>query len=213
MTVAFFDLDETVITGKSMFTFLEYYLTQTRKRHAPTYAMVMTSIYTKVTAGASRADINRYYYSLFKGCRQDDIREHAKACFTADTIDFHNAVVERLNAHRARGDTVVFVSGAMRDIIYPIADMLAVDAFLCSEPEVAAGVYTGKLTQQAIGTGKARLIEAYCQAQGIDPDTCTAYGDHLSDQHMLNHVGRAVAVYPQQDLRALAMARNWEVIG
>lgn len=213
MTVAFFDLDETVIASKSMFTFLEYYLVQTSRRHAPTYAMVMTSIYTKVTAGASRADINGYYYSLFQGCRQAEIRQMAKECFNADTLDFHDAVVARLREHQARGDTVVFVSGAMPDIIYPIADVLGVNRFLCSQPEVVDGLYTGKLLQQAIGTGKARLIEQYCQEHDIDPDDCFAYGDHLSDQYMLSSVGRAVAVYPHQDFRALAHARNWEVIG
>lgn len=212
MAVAFFDVDETVIETKSMFSFLEHLLSKISFEGGASYSSVMTSIYTKVAAGASRNDVNAFYYSLFSGCKQTVVRHHAKEFFTVQPVRFRPQVVNRIQKHKESGDQVVFVSGAMRDIIYPIAEYLGVNQYLCSEPEVKLGMYTGQLLHQAIGTGKAKLVRQYCSDLDIDPGSCSAYGDDLSDQHMLDCVGHAVAVYPHHDLRALALKRKWEII-
>lgn len=212
MTAAFFDLDETLISTKSMFMFLDFYLRQTRRPQAPTYENVMQAIHAKVKEGASRIDINHYYYSLFEGERQAYVRQLADECFARSPIQWQHDVVARLKRHLHKGDRVVIVSGAMRDIIDPIAKQLGVIEFLCSELGIRDGFYTGTLMQQAIGVGKADLLQRYCTSHDVDPAQCWAYGDHLSDRHMLSCVGHAVAVYPHADLMALARARRWEVI-
>lgn len=212
MTAAFFDLDETLITTKSMFMFLEFYLRQTCRPQAPTYEKVMHAIHAKAKQGASRNDINHYYYSLFEGERQAYVRQLAYECFTRSSIQWRHDVVARLKRHLQKGDRVVIVSGAMRDIIDPIAEQLGVTEFLCSELETRDGLYTGRLTQQAIGVGKADLLRRYCTSHNVHRARCWAYGDHMSDRHMLSCVGHAVAVYPPADLMTLARARHWEIM-
>lgn len=212
MAIAFFDVDETLIAMKSMFAFLRVFLARVEDPTHASYQRIMATIDRRIAMGATREDINRYYYSLYCGHRQSEVRRHAQAFFDAMAVPYQMDVVRRLKAHQAAGDEVVAVSGAMRDIIYPVMDRLGIDAYLCSEPEVVDDHYTGRLLAQAIGAGKARLVRAHCAQRGVDPGRCSAYGDHVSDADMLGAVGRGVAVYPQEALRALARARHWEVM-
>ncbi|MQA21145.1 HAD family hydrolase [Rugamonas rivuli] len=212
MAIAFFDVDETLIAMKSMFSFLRVFLARVEDPTHGSYNRIMATIDKQISLGATREDINRYYYSLFCGHSQAVVRRHAQEFFDAMTVPYQVDVVRRLKAHQAAGDEVVAVSGAMRDIIYPVMDQLGVHTYLCSEPEVIDGRYTGRLLAQAIGAGKGRLVRHYCEERGVDAATCTAYGDHISDADMLRAVGRGVAVYPQEPMRQLAQEQQWEVM-
>lgn len=211
MRVAFFDLDETLIAMKSMFAFLEFYLARV-DGDASSYAKAMGVVEARVAQGATREDINSYYYSLYCGHRQTTVRRHAQAFFTSIQVRYNAAVVERLRVHQGRGDRTIVVSGAMQDIIFPVTGPLVIDHHLCTTPEIQNGRYTGRILKQAIGAGKAALVENYCLVHQIDPRECIAYGDHHSDQHMLNCVGMGVAVHPDVQMRALATQNQWEII-
>jgi hypothetical protein len=47
--------------------------------------------------------------------------------------------------------------------------------------------------------------------RGYDLDRCYAYTDSITDLPMLSTVGHAVAVNPDRELRAAAVAMGWEV--
>ena len=211
MRAAFFDLDETLIAMKSMFAFLEFYLARV-DGDASSFTKVMSVVERSVARGATRQDINSYYYSLYCGHRQTTVRRHAQKFFSSIQVRYNATVVERLRAHQSCGDRTIVVSGAMQDIIFPVTDQLGIDHHLCTTPGVEGGRYTGRILKQAIGAGKAALVEDYCLSHQIDPRGCVAYGDHHSDRHMLNCVGLGVAVHPDVQMRALAAQHQWEII-
>ena len=170
ISAAFFDVDETLIQCKSMFAFLKFFLEKTGlKLQSKTYTDIMSDIDRKVQSGANRSEINTYYYQLYKSVSQNQVRHYAKEFFSENKSNlFKNVTLALLQKHVANNVKVVFVSGAMPDILLPIADYLGVNEFICSLPEVVNGYYTGSLVQQAIGANKAQLMENYASENGID---------------------------------------------
>ena len=59
---------------------------------------------------------------------------------------------------------------------------------------------------------KRRSILQALEGQQIDWENSYAYGDSFSDLPVLELVGNPVAVNPEEKLRSVAKARNWEII-
>ncbi|WNJ97261.1 HAD-IB family hydrolase [Vibrio ruber] len=212
MNIAFFDFDETVITGKSMFIFLKEYSQQYRLKCGLSFYEVMDSINELSDAGVSREDINRYYYSILKDEEQSQIRMVAENIFYKKCYHFNVMVVEKIKFHQKRGDDVVFVSGAMKDIIYPMMKALGVQHSLCSEPIVKDGYYTGELSKVSIGYHKAEHASKYAKSYNQSLVDCYAYGDHISDLDLLLLVGNPCAVNPSSGLLNESQRRGWPIL-
>ena len=117
-----------------------------------------------------------------------------------------------LQNHIENNVKVVFVSGAMPDILLPIANHLHVNQFICSLPKILNGCYTGEMIQQAIGLNKAELIQVYALENKIDLKQSYAYGDHISDQYMLDLVGNPYVIDPDDELLILSKEKGWKLI-
>ena len=212
MSIAFFDVDETLITGKSMFLFLHRYAEEYPLQCGLTAAAIVRQLQALSEAGQPREAINRYYYSLFRHESRPRVRAVAGRLYREGGYGFHHEVVARLRQHQARGDDVVFVSGSMTDILWPAMAALGVEHALCSEPVVVDDRYTGELWRTAIGEHKAAHAQCYAQEQGRPLAACYAFGDHISDLPLLTVVGNPCAVNPCPGLLAEAQHRGWPVL-
>ncbi len=210
----FFDVDDTLIHCKSMFSFLEFYLHHTEKKINDLYYQdIIDNIQHKVSNGWNRLDVNTFYYNLFRGEQQSLVKKYAKLFFLhkKETI-FKKKILNRLTFYKESGYDITFVSGSMVDILQPIADYLGVTTLLCAIPEVIDGQYTGMLQQQAIGDQKASLVRSYAAKNSIDLKESVAFGDHISDKPMLNLVGHAYVVDPVASFRKEAIRKGWVIL-
>jgi hypothetical protein len=66
MRAAFFDVDDTLLSEKSMSVFLRYWIKQ-RDGDDSAYQKIESEIRAKVESGVHRTEINRMYYRLFAG--------------------------------------------------------------------------------------------------------------------------------------------------
>ncbi|GIF08519.1 HAD family hydrolase [Actinoplanes siamensis] len=205
--LVFSDVDETLITVKSMFDFLRYQLV---RQHGDAgevrYERIMAMVHNMAGDGAPRADINRFYYRHYADQSVETIGRLAEDWFaerTASRRGFYiEATREALSAHRAAGATVVLVSGSFPPLLEPLAREVGADAVLCTRPIVADGRYTGEVATPVIGTGKSTAVLGVLESRpDVDPRDCWAYGDHVSDLPMLELVGHPVAVGENQELR------------
>jgi phosphoserine phosphatase len=57
-----------------------------------------------------------------------------------------------------------------------------------------------------------RKIEKVLSQLGVDR-VDFAYGDTEQDIPLLEHADHPVAVYPDEKLKAIALARGWEILG
>jgi HAD superfamily hydrolase (TIGR01490 family) len=204
--VAFFDVDETLITLKTMFSFLRFHLGLSRYERA---AKVLTSL---AAAGVPRAATNRLYYRNFAGESATDVAESGRQWFARELDTgrlFHTEVVRMFGRHRESGDVTALVSGSFSACLDPIAAHLGADHVLATEPEVIHGGYTGEVLRTVIGEGKADAARGLMTEVGTDEAACTAYGDHASDLPLLLAVGEAWVVGDDPVLLEHAARYGW----
>ncbi|GHC18692.1 HAD family hydrolase [Aidingimonas halophila] len=120
---------------------------------------------------------------------------------------------ELLAKHRMQGDTLLIVTATNRFITGPIAKRLGVDDLIAVEPEIINGHYTGRV----IGTpsyreGKIVRVEAWLADKEHTLDDAWFYSDSHNDLPLLERVGYPVAVDPDEVLEHEAEARNWRIM-
>jgi HAD superfamily hydrolase (TIGR01490 family) len=114
--------------------------------------------------------------------------------------------------HLDRGQRVWLVTATPVELASIIAERLGLTGALGTVSEIEHGVYTGKLVGAPLhGKAKAEAVRALAEREGLDLVRCTAYSDSANDVPMLSIVGRAVAVNPDGALRKHARAVGWEV--
>ncbi len=114
--------------------------------------------------------------------------------------------------HLDRGQRVWLVTATPVELAAIIAQRLGLTGALGTVSEIEDGVYTGRLKGAPLhGQAKAEAVRALAAREGLDLVRCTAYSDSANDVPMLSVVGRAVAVNPDGALRKHARAVGWEI--
>lgn len=114
--------------------------------------------------------------------------------------------------HLDAGQRVWLVTATPVELATIIADRLGLTGALGTVAESVDGVYTGRLLGDVLhGEAKAAAVRALARQEGLDLALCSAYSDSINDLPMLAMVGRPVAVNPDSALRAEAKSRGWEI--
>lgn len=114
--------------------------------------------------------------------------------------------------HLDRGQQVWLVTAAPVEIASVIARRLGLTGALGTVAEHVDGIYTGQLVGEMLhGEGKAVAIREIVEREGLDLDDCYAYSDSSNDLPMLSLVGHPCAVNPDSALRAHAKAKGWRI--
>lgn len=116
-------------------------------------------------------------------------------------------VIARLKSHAAQGAQVYIASSVIEPIIEPFARRLGAQTIGTPVEYVNGNVrIAGELVAQE------RKIEQVLSRLGLDR-VDFAYGDTAQDVPLLEHAEHPVAVYPDEALKAIARARDWEILG
>jgi HAD superfamily hydrolase (TIGR01490 family) len=114
--------------------------------------------------------------------------------------------------HVDAGQRVWLVTATPVELAQIIARRLGLTGALGTVAESIDGVYTGRLVGEMLhGKAKAHAVRTLAAREGLDLRRCTAYSDSSNDVPMLSVVGTAVAVNPDQALRETARKRGWEI--
>ncbi|WP_408897911.1 HAD family hydrolase [Nocardioides sp. R1-1] len=114
--------------------------------------------------------------------------------------------------HLDQGQRVWLVTAAPIEIASLIARRLGLTGALGTVAEHVDGVYTGKLVGDMLhGPAKAEAVTALAEREGLDLSLCSAYSDSANDLPMLGLVGDPCAINPDARLRAHARAHGWRV--
>lgn len=215
-TGAFFDVDETLISFKSMFNFLEYLTRKPEKIDSDFIKKIMYFRNLDVS-NLSREEVNIKYYEIFSGIKISTIESLAIDWYENISLDkshlFNRNVMLRLTEHLNNGLVVCLVSGSFDMLLQLFAESLGIRHLLCSKIETQDGYYTGKLINgPIIGEGKAKAITDFSQKYDIDLSRSYAYGDHYSDIPMLSTVGHPFIIEPKNDLMIECDRRGWKTL-
>ena len=114
--------------------------------------------------------------------------------------------------HLDAGQRVWLVTATPVELANIIAHRLGLTGALGTVSEVVDGKYTGRLVGELMhGPAKAEAVLALAEREGLDLSRCSAYSDSANDLPMLSLTGTAVAVNPDTELRAIARARGWTI--
>jgi HAD superfamily hydrolase (TIGR01490 family) len=114
--------------------------------------------------------------------------------------------------HLDSGQRVWLVTATPYELASLIARRLGLTGALGTVAEVEHGRYTGHLVGEPLhGPAKAEAVRALAEREGLDLSRCSAYSDSVNDIPMLSLVGHPVAVNPDPDMRAHAREAGWEV--
>lgn len=212
---AFFDVDETLLTAKSMFDFLRFWLARNGD-DGTRYRVLEHERRARASAGVPRAEINRDYYRHYTGADYAEVLVAGRqwyAEYRRRPDAFIGPAVAAATGHRAAGHLVVLVSGSFRACLGPFAADLGAGEILCGEPVVGGdGRLTGEIPRPMIGDTKGAAVAETIRRHGLDPADCYAYADHGSDLTMLTAVGKPTVIGDDEVLAAQAGRHGWPVL-
>ncbi len=118
----------------------------------------------------------------------------------------------QIQHHRDKGDTTVIITATNSFVTGPIAKAFKVDQLIATEPEIIDGRYTG----QVAGTpcfqgGKITRLKQWLKDTSLNLQGSTFYSDSHNDISLLEIVTTPVAVDPDDELKSIALERNWEI--
>ncbi|ALL63123.1 Phosphoserine phosphatase [Paraburkholderia caribensis MBA4] len=219
--LAAFDVDETILSIKGLFSFAEYFFCArpgaSGKVGGEPFAAWFASL-RACGATISREQVNRRFYRAFAGYESSLVQRCAFDWFrqllhSGEAI-LIEPVLAALEAYRKNHIPVALLTGSARLFLTPLAKLLDATYVLSIELEVdAAGVLTGELRPpQTIGEGKWQALCALLEELGIDASECVGYGDHLSDLPFLVRLGQAVVVEGDEALENIAVKHGWRIL-
>ncbi len=123
------------------------------------------------------------------------------------------AAAELVERHRAAGDRLLVITATNRFITEPIVRALGIDELLACEGEIVDGVYTGEPSGvPSYAEGKVARLNLWLEETGESLAGAFFYSDSHNDLALLELVDNPVAVDPDDTLRAAAKERGWPVI-
>ena len=214
MTLALFDLDNTLIAGDSDHLWGEF-LIERQLVDAAAYRKANDQFYAHYQAGT--LDIHAYLaFALAPLTRFDaDQLKDMHREFMAAKIQpiMLSKATQLINRHKDLGHTAVIITATNRFVTEPIARILGVEELLASEPEMLEGRYTGR----AVGVpcfqhGKVTRLQSWMTQHAVDLQGSYFYSDSANDIPLLEQVTHPFAVDPDPRLRAYAAENNMPII-
>ena len=161
---------------------------------------------------ASRLDFQRRFYRGYDGMEQAEVAEAARRALHEVTLPrcFPRAL-RRIRDHVDAGHHVVLVTGALDEVVRPLAELLEVE-LRAARLRTVDGRFDGDLADTP-PTNEARgaLVRRMAAEHDAELAHCYAYADSISDLSMLEAVGHPVPVNPDLRLMAISRRRGWAV--
>lgn len=213
---AFFDLDNTMIKGASLFHLAKGLY---RRNFFPVRVILRglwLQVYFRV-AGRENPDhiedARRATLSFIEGHTVTELEE-----IGAEVYD--ESISRRIwpgtraiaQSHLDVGQQAWLVTAAPVEVAGIIASRLGMNGALATTAEHVDGVYTGQLSGELLhGPAKAAAIRALAEREGLDLARCFAYSDSYNDLPMLSVVGHPSVINPDRRLKRHAGQHGWQV--
>ncbi|PKM43304.1 MAG: HAD-IB family hydrolase [Gammaproteobacteria bacterium HGW-Gammaproteobacteria-1] len=118
-----------------------------------------------------------------------------------------------LDWHLGQGHFPLVITATNSFITAPIVAALGVEDYLATEPELVGGRYTGDVTGiPTFQHGKVQRLAQWLEQTGHNLAGAWFYSDSHNDLPLLEQVDHPVAVDPDDTLRSHAEARGWDII-
>jgi HAD superfamily hydrolase (TIGR01490 family) len=213
---AFFDVDNTIIQGASIFHLArglhrrEFFTTR------DILGAAWKQAYFRVVGVEDPehvAEARSSALAFIAGHRVEELESIGEEIFDESmAVRIWPGTRALAQMHLDQGQRVWLVTAAPIEIARTIARRLGLTGAMGTVAEHVDGVYTGRLVGDMLhGAAKAEAVQRLAEQEGLDLERCAAYSDSSNDIPMLSLVGDPCVINPDARLRDYAREQGWRV--
>lgn len=214
MSLAIFDLDNTLIAGDSDHAWGDF-LVEKGHVDAEAFGKANDRFYQEYLNGT--LDIRAYQEFVLEPLSKLPMttldqwhREFMQERIEPMMLPKAKALIEQ---HREAGDELLIITATNRFVTQPIAHRLGIDALIATEPEIRDGRFTGRIVgTPSFQSGKIERLQLWLEGKTHALSGACFYSDSHNDIPLLRAVGRPIAVDPDDSLRREAETNKWQII-
>jgi HAD superfamily hydrolase (TIGR01490 family) len=214
MTLALFDLDNTLLSGDSDYEW-GCFLVRKKLVDKAAYDAANLKYYEQYKQGT--LDIYEFSAFSFK-----PLTEHSMAALQALHDEFMKTVIQPMmgkkardliDHHREQGHTLLVITATNSFITRPIALEFGIDILLATEPKIVEGRYTTEIEgTPCFQQGKVERLEQWLKENNTTLAGSYFYSDSYNDLPLMEQVDNVIAVDPDEKLAETARQRGWNII-
>lgn len=214
MSIAFFDLDKTLLAENSAKLWLKALW---NNREINLAQMLRASYWlAKYHLGYTKMDevINKGL-ALVRGEKESIVLEKISVFYQTTIKNLYRpGALDAIKQHKKLGHNISLLTSSFDGLSTLVQKELSFDHCLCTRLEVDNdGLYTGQtIGPPCFGKNKITFAKNLCHNLKIPLKECTFYTDSASDIPLLHLVGAPVAVNPDPHLRARAQLYKWKIV-
>lgn len=213
MALALFDLDNTLLADDSDFLW-GCFLVENGLVDKAAYDDANQHFYAEYKKGT--LDIFEFLAFSLKPLTQlsmEKLAELHKAFMKKHIISaMTQKGIAQIQQHRDKGDITVIITATNSFVTGPIAKAFQVDDLIATEPEIIDDRYTGNVAgTPCFQEGKVTRLKQWLENTHHNLENSTFYSDSHNDLSLLEIVTTPIAVDPDDELKATAIERSWEI--
>lgn len=214
MSLAIFDLDNTLLSGDSDYLW-GVFLGEQGIVDAGFYEQENERFYQEYKDG--RLDIMEFLQFSLRPLAENNLQSLLtwRQQFIDEKIRpiIPNTSLELIKQHEARGDTLMIITATNAFVTQPIAQLMGITHLIATDPEMIDGNYTGKVQgEPSFQHGKVRRLDQWLATNNETLADSYFYSDSHNDIPLLDIVDHPVAVDPDDTLRKHATENQWPII-
>ncbi|MCK5360117.1 MAG: HAD family hydrolase [Gammaproteobacteria bacterium] len=214
MTLAIFDLDNTLLRGDSDYLW-GMYLIEKGAVDQESHQHENERFYQEYLKGQmdimaflrfQLAPLARIPMPELLQMRDEYLERYIKPIITKQAKDL-------IDTHRQRGDTLLIITATNDFVTRPIADIFAIDELIATNAELIDNRYTGAVSgKPSYQEGKVQRLNDWLEKTGNTLTGSWFYSDSHNDLPLLKIVDHPVAVNPDPQLAKYAEQAGWQVL-
>ena len=214
MTLAIFDLDNTLLRGDSDYAWGEFLVEQglvDRQYHA----RINKQHFEDYKAGRLNVD-------EFIAFQLEPLKNTPRKLLEETRVLFLHKVIRPMitdqartlvDNHRQRGHTLMIITATNRFITQPIAEEFGIELLIATEVEEIDGQFTGNsFDTPSFSEGKVSRLNRWLAGSHETLKNSWFYSDSHNDLPLLYLVDNPVALNPDPVLKREAKRRQWTII-
>ena len=213
MTLALFDLDNTLLSGDSDYEWGQF-LVQKKLVDKKYYEKANLRFYEQYKQGV--LDIYEWSAFTFLPLSKRSMEELAllHSEYMREVIqplmgDIAKSVVEH---HRQQGHTLMVITATNSFVTHPIVKAFGIEHLIATEPKIINGRYTTEVDGiPCFNQGKVKRLNHWLQQNNESLQGSYFYSDSHNDLPLLEKVDHPIAVDPDEKLAKIAKQRNWKI--
>ncbi|MFI3123290.1 MAG: HAD family hydrolase [Methylococcales bacterium] len=214
MTLAIFDLDNTLIADDSDYLWGQFLVDQGIVDRT-IYKQVNAQFYEDYQQGS--LDMMAFLRFALKPLADHPIDQlHLwREQFLNEIISpiILKAAAELVEKHRSLGHTLLVITATNRFITAPIVEMYGIEHLLATTPELVNEQYTGEIVGiPCFQEGKVTMLNEWLEKNGESLTGSYFYSDSHNDLPLLKLVDNPIAVNPDDKLRQFSETEGWKII-